>query len=272
MAFVNNTVCCLALAGSLLVYLTDAQGYRQQEVLYGRVHGVGTEFFFIPGDEAAIGDLDTAYVLGISGGYDEFRGQTSSQRDGTKTTSLWTSHLTGAAAGDEQAGLLAGDDESNALCGGKHIRRRLAGDELMFWDRGLPKEFNLKPLYEVERSRRKAAADVVDMDVEEGAGLLATDDESNVLCNVGDAAGLTFVLSSIHCNSMSDTTAPGGRLTGQHNSNLHTRNRVGFHSTTTTTSTAPRAAGRPSGAKYETVTVDRSSCSKATPPYSSECR
>ncbi|KAF4741620.1 hypothetical protein FOZ63_026337 [Perkinsus olseni] len=93
MAFVNNTVCCLALAGSLLVYLTDAQGYRQQEVLYGRVHGVGTEFFFIPGDEAAIGDLDTAYVLGISGGYDEFRGQTSSQRDGTKTTSLWTSHL-----------------------------------------------------------------------------------------------------------------------------------------------------------------------------------
>ncbi|KAF4730098.1 hypothetical protein FOZ62_027493, partial [Perkinsus olseni] len=37
-----------------------------------------------------------------------------------------------------------------------------------------------------ERSQRKAAADVVDMDDEEGAGLLASDDESNVLCNVGD--------------------------------------------------------------------------------------
>ncbi|KAF4657631.1 hypothetical protein FOL46_007346 [Perkinsus olseni] len=36
-----------------------------------------------------------------------------------------------------------------------------------------------------ERSRRKAAADVVDSDDEEGAGLLATDDESNVLCNAG---------------------------------------------------------------------------------------
>ncbi|KAF4648454.1 hypothetical protein FOZ61_002681, partial [Perkinsus olseni] len=77
----------------LLVHLTDAQGYRQQEVLYGRVHGVGTEFFFVPGDEAAIGDLDTAYVLGISGGYDEFRGQTSSRREGSKTTRSWTSHL-----------------------------------------------------------------------------------------------------------------------------------------------------------------------------------
>ncbi|KAF4741621.1 hypothetical protein FOZ63_026338, partial [Perkinsus olseni] len=51
----------------LLVYLTGAEPYRQQEVLYGRVRGdEGAEFFLLPRVKAAIGSLSTAQNSGLS--------------------------------------------------------------------------------------------------------------------------------------------------------------------------------------------------------------
>ncbi|KAF4684328.1 hypothetical protein FOZ60_007989 [Perkinsus olseni] len=64
---INIRFWCIALIGSLLVYLTGAEPYRQQEVLYGRVRGdEGAEFFLLPRVKAAIGSLSTAQNSGLS--------------------------------------------------------------------------------------------------------------------------------------------------------------------------------------------------------------
>ncbi|KAF4753324.1 hypothetical protein FOZ62_016746, partial [Perkinsus olseni] len=88
---INNTLWYLALAGNLLVYLIDAEGYRQKEVLYGRVHGDGTEFFFIPGVKVAISDLSTAHRLGLTQHYNLFPERAISQGRSQAKADLRTS-------------------------------------------------------------------------------------------------------------------------------------------------------------------------------------
>ncbi|KAF4663649.1 hypothetical protein FOZ61_001469 [Perkinsus olseni] len=54
----------------------------QQELLYGRVHGDGAEYFFIPRDEVSIPDIATAHRLYLTKHYAHFEGKVRSEASG----------------------------------------------------------------------------------------------------------------------------------------------------------------------------------------------
>ncbi|KAF4707762.1 hypothetical protein FOZ63_031449 [Perkinsus olseni] len=78
----------VALVSILLVYFTGATKFRQQELLYGRVHGDGAEYFFIPRDEVPIPDIITASRLELTRQYTHFEGKVRSQASGNQPD--WT--------------------------------------------------------------------------------------------------------------------------------------------------------------------------------------
>ncbi|KAF4663651.1 hypothetical protein FOZ61_001471 [Perkinsus olseni] len=88
----NSTFRRVTLMSILLVYFTGATQFRQQELLYGRVHGVGAEYFFIPRDEVPIPDIATAHRLYLTDHYALFEGKVRSQarRDQPDWTDLDT--------------------------------------------------------------------------------------------------------------------------------------------------------------------------------------
>ncbi|KAF4729827.1 hypothetical protein FOZ62_030081 [Perkinsus olseni] len=86
--FVSEAFLCFALVSILLVYFTEATKFRQQELLYGRVHGDGAEYFFIPRDEVPITDIVTAHRIGLTRYYGGFYGRVKSQATGHQLGSV----------------------------------------------------------------------------------------------------------------------------------------------------------------------------------------
>ncbi|KAF4708529.1 hypothetical protein FOZ62_026468, partial [Perkinsus olseni] len=278
---------CIALVSSVLTSPTGAEPHRQQEILYGRIHGDGTEFFLLPRPTGAIGTLTDSQRLGFTHFFKHFQGKAMRQGHNPKMAYLHTCdfvpHNTGqyvygvvnktrilrvkdGQTSEYTADVVGGgkcfnnihqvkDDSHGQGCDdpprkieiqlqrlcddgfsavhpfpqssvedglytGSQMRRsvslgfqkgqvseasltlREADDEEDYYVTyhrlcngvisvivpGMDSPVGETSEYVIlrKRSQRKAAADVVDSDDEEGAGLLATDDESNVLCNGGD--------------------------------------------------------------------------------------
>ncbi|KAF4729829.1 hypothetical protein FOZ62_030083 [Perkinsus olseni] len=84
----NSTFRRVTLVSILLVYFTGATQFRQQELLYGRVHRGGAEYFFIPRDEVPINDITTARRFALTRHYANFDGKVRSQASGNQPD--WT--------------------------------------------------------------------------------------------------------------------------------------------------------------------------------------
>ncbi|KAF4729830.1 hypothetical protein FOZ63_014013 [Perkinsus olseni] len=84
----SNASRCVTLVSILLIYFSEATNFRQQELLYGRVHGDGAEYVFVARDEVPISDISTAHRLQLTRHDANFFGKVSCQVCGAQLE--WT--------------------------------------------------------------------------------------------------------------------------------------------------------------------------------------
>ncbi|KAF4739756.1 hypothetical protein FOZ63_003610, partial [Perkinsus olseni] len=87
----NNTFWRIGLVSCSLVYLTKAQEFRQQELLYGKLFNKKVEFIFLPRDTVAVSELNTSLEIGMSS-FERYKGfgDKTKSRKSNKKADLYT--------------------------------------------------------------------------------------------------------------------------------------------------------------------------------------
>ncbi|KAF4692011.1 hypothetical protein FOZ60_014336 [Perkinsus olseni] len=89
-SLLNNTFWCIGLVSCLLVYLTKAQEFRQQELLYGQLRDGEVEYIVLPRPRTPINSPKTSNEAGISTTFQLFPHKVSSRTGTPGTTHLET--------------------------------------------------------------------------------------------------------------------------------------------------------------------------------------
>ncbi|KAF4701414.1 hypothetical protein FOZ62_026909 [Perkinsus olseni] len=89
----NNTFWCIGLVSCLLVYLTKAQEFRQQELLYGQLRDGEVEYFFFPRGSVPIMDPFTWSMAGLTTTFESFPDKVTSRSGEPGWTGLHTCDL-----------------------------------------------------------------------------------------------------------------------------------------------------------------------------------
>ncbi|KAF4660310.1 hypothetical protein FOZ61_004095 [Perkinsus olseni] len=92
-SLLNNTFWCIGLVSCLLVYLTKAQEFRQQEMLYGQLRDGEVEYLFFPRASVPIMDPFTWSMAGLTTRFDSFHDKVTSRSGEPGWTGLHTCDL-----------------------------------------------------------------------------------------------------------------------------------------------------------------------------------